>query len=201
MCPTLCNPMDCSKPGFPVPHHLPEFAQVHVCWIGDAIQPPYPLLLSSSDSIFLSITVFSVSRLLASGGQCTGTLASAWVLPKSIQGWFPLRLTGLIWLFEGLSRVFSNTTVWKHQFFSAPPSLSSSSHICTWPLERPEPWLDGPLSAGMSLLFNTLSRFAIAFLIRWWIEQNPRLYSPSCFSLCEAMGSEYHFDKRILLRG
>ena len=46
--PTFCNPMDCSMPGFPVPHHLPEFAQVHVHWIGDAIKPSYPLSPSSS---------------------------------------------------------------------------------------------------------------------------------------------------------
>ena len=64
---------------------------------------------------------------------------------------------------QGLSRVFSSTTVWKQQFFGVQPSLWSDSHIHTWLLEKPLLWLDGPLSAVMSLLFNTLSRFVIAF--------------------------------------
>ena len=60
LCPTLCNPMDCRMPGFPVPHHLPEFAQVHVHCISDAIQPSHPLLaLLLLPSIFPSIRVFS----------------------------------------------------------------------------------------------------------------------------------------------
>ena len=106
--PALCDPTHCSKPGFPVPHHLPQFAQVHVHWISDNIQPPYPLLPSSSDSVFLGIRVFSMSRLFASGGQSTGALASASVLPKGIQGWFSLRLTGLIWLSEGPSSLLQH---------------------------------------------------------------------------------------------
>ena len=79
---------------------------------------------------------FPISRLFTSGGQCIGASASA--LPMNIQDWFPLGLTGLISLLsKGLSRVFSNTTVQKHQFFSAQLSLWSSSHICTWLLEKP----------------------------------------------------------------
>ena len=79
---------------------------------------------------------FPVSQLFASGGQIIG--ASASVLPMNIQGWFPLGLTGWISLqSKELSRVFSNTTVQKHQFFGAQPSLWSSSHIRTWPLEKP----------------------------------------------------------------
>ena len=73
---------------------------------------------------------FPVSQLFISGGQSIGASASASVLPVSIQGWFPLELTGLISLLSrGLSRVFSNTTVQKHQFFGAQPSLGSNSHI------------------------------------------------------------------------
>ena len=53
-CPTLCDPMDCSMPGFPIPHHLPEFAQVHVHWIGDAIQLSHPLSHSSPSAFNLS---------------------------------------------------------------------------------------------------------------------------------------------------
>ena len=67
----------------------------------------------------------------------TRTIASASVLPMNIQAWFPLGLIGLILQSKGLSRVFSSTTVQKHQFFSAQPSLWSNSHIHTWPLEKP----------------------------------------------------------------
>ena len=90
---------------------------------------------------------FPMSQLFASGDQSIGASASASVLLKCIQDWFPLPLTGLISLLSRrLSRVFSST-VWKHQFFGALPSLFSSSHICTWLLEKPQLWLDGPLLA------------------------------------------------------
>ena len=88
-----------------------------------------------------SVTPFS-SCLFASGAQSIGASASASVFPMNIQGWFPLGWTGLIFLLsKGLSRVFSNTTVWKHQFFSSRPFLWSSSHIHTWLLEKPKLWL------------------------------------------------------------
>ena len=79
---------------------------------------------------------FLMSQLFTSGGQSIGTSAS--VLPMNIQDWFPLGLTGLISLkSKGLLRVFSNTTVQKHRFFSTQPSLWSSSHIHTWLLGKP----------------------------------------------------------------
>ena len=81
---------------------------------------------------------FPMSGLFPSGGQSTGASTSASVLLMNIQGWFPLGLNGLISLQpNGLSRVFSSTTIWKHQFFSIQPSLWSNSHICTWLLEKP----------------------------------------------------------------
>ena len=81
---------------------------------------------------------FPVSQFFASGGQSIGASASASVLPMNIQGWFPLGLTSLIsFLSKGLSRVFSNTTVRKHQLFGVQPSLRSNSHIHTWLLEKP----------------------------------------------------------------
>ena len=96
-CQNLCDSMDCSLPGFPVPHHLPEFDQVQVHWISDAIQPSHPLSLSSSCLQFFPTSgSFPMSHLFISGGQSIGASALASVLPKSIQGWFPLRLTGLI---------------------------------------------------------------------------------------------------------
>ena len=81
---------------------------------------------------------FQMSQFFASCGQSIGALASASVLPVNIQDWFPLGWTGRISLqSKGLSRVFSNTTVQKHQFFSAHLSSQSNSHIHTWPLEKP----------------------------------------------------------------
>ena len=91
---------------------------------------------------------FLMSQLFAWGGQSTGVSALASFLPKKSQGWSPSGCTGWISLqSKGLSRVFSNTTVQKHQFFGAQPSSQSNSHIHTWPLEKPQPWLDGPLLA------------------------------------------------------
>ena len=81
---------------------------------------------------------FQMSQFFTSGGQSTGVSASASVLPVNIQDWFPLGWTSWISLqSKGLSRVFSNTTVQKHHFFSAQLSLSSNSHIHTWLLEKP----------------------------------------------------------------
>ena len=89
---------------------------------------------------------FPVSQLFISGGQSTGISASASVLPMNTQDWSALGRTGWISLQSmGLSRVFSNTTVQKHQFFGAQLSLEFNSHIHTWPLEKPYPWPDRPL--------------------------------------------------------
>ena len=91
---------------------------------------------------------FPMSQLCAWGGQSIGVSASASVLSKNTQDWSPLEWTGWISLqSKGLLRVFSNTTVQKHQFFSTQLSLQSNSHIHTWPLEKIYPWLDGPLLA------------------------------------------------------
>ena len=94
-----------------------------------------PLLFLAS--VFPSIRVFTKSQLFASGGQSIGVPASTSVLPMNTQDWFPLGLIGLISLQpKGLSRVFSNTTVQKHQFFGTQPFLWSNSHIYTWLLEK-----------------------------------------------------------------
>ena len=122
---------------------------------------------SSCLQSFPASVSFPVSRLFTSGGQSIGASAPASVLPTNIQDWFPLRLTGVISLqSKELSRVFSNTTVQKHQFFSTQPSLWSNSHMQTWLLEKPWLWLYGPVGKVISLLFNMLSRFVIAFLPR-----------------------------------
>ena len=106
----------------------------------------HPLLLLPS--IFPVSGSFQRSQLFASGGQNIGVSASISVLPMNIQDWFPLGWTGWISLqSKGLSRVFSNTTVQKHQFFSAQLSLWPNSHIYIWLLEKPLLWLDKPLLA------------------------------------------------------
>ena len=139
-CLILCHPMNYSMTGFPVLHCLPEFAQTHVHWVNDAIQPSHPLLSTSSLALksFPASGSFPISRLFASGGQSIDASASAPVLLLNIQGWFPLGLTGLVSLLsKRLSRVFSSATIQKHQFFSTQPSLWSNSHIHTWLLEKP----------------------------------------------------------------
>ena len=100
LCLTLWDPMDCSMPGFPDLHHLTKFAQTHVHWVGDAIQPsisssvvPFSCFLSFPASGF-----FQWSQFFTSAGQSIGTSASAAVLPMNIQGWYPLELTGWIFL-------------------------------------------------------------------------------------------------------
>ena len=120
-CPTLCNPMNCRTPGLPVHHQLPEFIQTHAHWVSDVIPPSHPLLSPLLlPPIFPSIRVFSNESTLASGSQSIGISASTPVPPMNTQDWFPLGWTGWISLqSKGLSRVFSNTTVQKHQFFSA----------------------------------------------------------------------------------
>ena len=120
-------------------HYLPEFTQIHVHWVGDAIQPSHPLSnLLLLPSIFSHIRVLFNVWLFTSGGQSIGASSSASILPMNVQDWFPLGWTGLISLqFKGLSRVFSSTTVWKHQFFGIQHSLRSNSHIYTWLLGKP----------------------------------------------------------------
>ena len=89
---------------------------------------------------------FPVSQLFTWGAQSIGVSALASVLPKNTQDWSPLWWTGWISLqSKGLSRVFSNSTVQKHQFFGAQLSSQSNTHIHTWPPEKPQTWLDGPL--------------------------------------------------------
>ena len=125
LCLTLCDPMDHSTPGLPVHHQLLESTQTHVHWVGDAIQPSHPLSsLLLLPSIFPASGSFQISQLFTSGGQSIGVSASASVPPMNTQDWSPLGWTGWISLqSKELSREFSNTTVQKHQFFSAQLSL------------------------------------------------------------------------------
>ena len=124
-CATFCDRMDCNMPGFPVHHQLPEPAQTLVHWVSDAIQPFHPLSSPSPPAFNLS-QYQGLFQRISSLHQVVkvGVSASASILPMNIQDWFLLGWTGWISLqSKGLSRVFSNTTVQKHQFFSTQLSL------------------------------------------------------------------------------
>ena len=123
--PTLCNPMNCSTPGLPVHHQLPEFTQTHcqlIRWCHPTISSsvvPFSCCLQS----FPASGFFQMSQLFTSGGQSIGISAIS-VLPMNTQDWSHLGWTGWISLqSKGLSRVCSNTTVQKHQFFGTQLSL------------------------------------------------------------------------------
>ena len=125
LCPTLCDPMDCSTPGFSVHHQPLELAQTHVHWISEAIQPSHPLSSPSPPAFNLSQHqgLFK-SQFFISGGQSIGVSALASFLPINTQDWSPLGWIGSVSLqSKRLSRVFCNITVKKHQFFSAQLSL------------------------------------------------------------------------------
>ena len=121
-CPTLCDPTDCSMPGFPVHHQLPEFTQTHVHWVGDAIQPSHPLSSPSPPAFNLSQHQ-GLFQWVSSSHQVAKVLefqlqhqSFQWIFRTDWTGWTSLQS-------KRLSRVFSNTTVQKHQFFSAQLSL------------------------------------------------------------------------------
>ena len=123
LCPTLCDPIDCSTPGFRVHHQFLELTQTHVHCIHPTISSSV-VPFSSHLQSFPASGSFQMSQLFATGGQSIRVSASASVLPMNIQNWFPLGWTGWISLqSKGLSGVFSNMTVQKHQFSGAQLSL------------------------------------------------------------------------------
>ena len=154
--------MDCSTTGFSVHHHHPELAQTHVHheMASTHLILCRPLLLRLQS--FPASGSFPLSQLFTSGSQSIGFSASASVLPINIQERFPLGWTAWISLqSKGLSRVFSNTTVQKHQFFGAQLSLWSSSHIHTRLLEKNIALTTSTFVGKVtSLLFNMLSRLS-----------------------------------------
>ena len=139
LCSILCDPMNHSTPGLPVHHQLPESTQTHVhCrWCHPTISSSV-VPFSSCPQSFPTSGSFQMSQLFASGGQSTGVSVSTSVIPMKTKDWSPIGWTGWISLqSKGLSRVFSNITVQKHQFFGAQLSSQSKSHIHTWLLEKP----------------------------------------------------------------
>ena len=138
-CPTLCNPMNCSTPGLPVHHQLPEFIQTYVHQVGDAIQPSHPLSSpsppapnpSQHQGLFQWVnSLHVVAKVLEFQlqNQSFQWTSRTYLLQDGLVG-SPCN--------QGLSRVFSNTILQKHQFFSTQLSSQSNSHIHTWPLEKP----------------------------------------------------------------
>ena len=123
----LCDPMNCSMPGLPVHHQLPKSTQTHPCPLGRWCHPTISssaIPFSSCPQSFPASGSFQMSQLFTSGGRSIGVSASTSVLPMNTQDWSPLGWTGWISLqSKRLSRVFSNTTVQKHQFFGAQLSL------------------------------------------------------------------------------
>ena len=146
---TLCDPMTATcqaSLSFTISQSLLKFMSIELVMPSNHLILYHPLILLPS--IFPCIRVFSNEK------SSIGTLSSASVLPMNIQDWFPLQLTGWIFLqSKGLSGVFSNTTVQKHQFFGTQLSLWSNSHIHTWLLEKPKLWLDGLFLAKQCLCF------------------------------------------------
>ena len=124
-CLTLCDSMNRRTPGLPVHRQLPEFTQTHVHWVSDAIQTSYSVVsISSRLQAFPRSGSFPSSQFFASGVQSIGVSASVSVLPINVQELFPLGWTGWIALqSKRLSKVYFNTTVQKHQFFSDQLSL------------------------------------------------------------------------------
>ena len=123
-CPTVCNPMDCSTPGFPVLYHLPEFAQTHICWVSNATQPSWvichPFLLLSS--------IFPRIRVLSNKSSSRIRWPKYWSFSFNMSP------------FNEYSGLISFRIDWfdlSMSFFSTQLSLWSNSHIHTWPLEKP----------------------------------------------------------------
>ena len=168
-CLTLCHPMNCSMPSLPVHHKLLEFTQTHTHWVGDAIQPSHPLSSPSppapnpshhqglsqwvnSSHEVAKVLKFQLQHVLPMNTQ--DLPSSGWI------GWISLQP-------RGLSRVFSNTTVQKHQLFGTKLSSQSNSHI-PYMINGKAIALTRWTFVGkvMSLFFNILSKLVITFLPR-----------------------------------
>ena len=139
-CPTLCWLHESQHARPPCPSPTPRVhsnSRPLSQWCHAAI-PSSVIPFSSCPQSLPASESFPMSQLFTWGGQSTGVSALASFLPKNTQDWSPLGWTGWISLqSKGLSRAFTNTTVQKHQFFSAQLSSQSNSHIHTWPLEKP----------------------------------------------------------------
>ena len=152
-------------PGFSVLHYLQEFAQIHVHWVNDAIQPSHPVVPFSRPESFPASRSFPMSQLFPSGGQSIGAPAS--ILPMNIQDWFPLGLTGLIPLqSKGLSSLLQHHNLKEFilQWLAFFMVQLLHPHMTTGKTIALTRWTF--VGKVMSLLFNMLSRLVITFLPR-----------------------------------
>ena len=181
---TLCNPMDCSMPGLPSPHQLPELIQTHVC---DAIHPSISssvIPFSSHLQSFPGSGSFQMSQFFTSVGQSIGVSASASVLPMNIQDWFPLGWTGLISLQSKRTSKSSPMPQFRRinslalTFLYIPMLTSIHDYWKTIALTR-QTFVD----KVTSLLFNMLSRLVTTFLPRSKCLLISWLQSPSAMTL------------------
>ena len=155
--------MDCSMPDSSVLHYLPQFAQIHVHWVSDAIQPSHSMSPPSAALNLSSIRFFSSESPL----HIRWPKYWSFSFSINIQGWFPLGLISLISLLsKELSRVFSSTMVLKHWFFGIQPSLWSKSHLYMMAGKSIALTMWTFVSKVMFLPCNMLSMFVTAFLPR-----------------------------------
>ena len=188
LCLTLCDRIECSMQGLPVLHYLPELAQTPVYWVSGAIWPSRSL---PSPSLAFNLCQHTMSQLFTSCGQSIGAWASASVIPMNIQDWFPLGWIAWISLeSKGLLRVFSNTTVQKHQFSSVQPSLWSDSHIHNMTIGKTIALIKWTfVGKVMSLLFNTWSRLVTAFLL-WILKEQASFNFMAAATICGDFGAQ-----------
>ena len=133
-CPTLCDAMDCSRPGLPVHHQLLEFTQTHAHWVDDISSSVVPFSCLQS---FPASESFQMSQFFASGGQSTGASASTSFLPMNTQDWSPLEWTSWIACSPRESQKCSPTPQFKSIILWCSAFFQSNSHIHTWLLEKP----------------------------------------------------------------
>ena len=179
-CPTLCNPMNCSKPGLPVHHQLPESTQTHVHWVSDAVQPSHPLSSPSPPPVNLS-QYQCLFQWVSSSHQVVKV--SEFQLQQQSFQWTPrthvLQDRLVVSPYKGLSRIFSNTTIQKHQFFGT--SFLYSPTLTSYMTNGKTIALTRQIFVGkvMPLLFNILYRLVITFLPRSKCTLISWLQSPS----------------------
>ena len=200
-CVQLCDSMDCSTPGVPALRCLLEPAQTRVHQGGDAIQPSHSVIpFFSCPQSFPASGSFPMSQFFLLQVTKVLEIQLLSVLPMNIQGWSPLGLIGLMSLqSKGLSKIFSNTTVQKHQFFSAQPSLWSKSHIHKWLLEKNIAFTTQTFVVNVISLFNTLSRSVMAFLPRCKRRLISWLQSPSTVHIHHPQSTSTIHKTTILL--
>ena len=163
--------LPCSSPSSKVFSNSCPLSQWCHPTISSSVVPLSSCLLS-----FPASGSFQMSQFIASGGQSIG--ASASVLPMNTQGWFPLGLTDLILQSKGFSRVFSSTTVWKHQVFSTQPSLRSSSHMTTGKTIALTIWIFVDPSQHLGLFKWVSSSHQVAKVLEFQLQHQSFQWTP-----------------------